>query len=178
VLVTTRVVTGLPSLRRRGELAVLIGAFRDGCAKEGFRMVQYSVQSNHLHFIVEGANRLRVTRGVQGLLIRIAKRLNKQWRRRGRVFADRFHDRVLKSPRAVKIALRYVLNNGRKHGAHSGRGPDPCSSGRWFDGWRDYVSPQWAFEGPVASARTWLVTTGWRRCGRIGVREVPGPNGA
>jgi len=174
VLVTTGLVKGLPSLRRTREFAVLVGAFRGGCAKEGFRMTQFSVQSNHLHLIVEGANRLRVSRGLQGLLIRIAKRLNKEWGRRGRVFADRFHDRVLHSPREVKNALRYVLNNGRKHAAHTGRGPDPRSSGRWFDGWRDYASTMSAFVGPVAGARTWLARVGWRKCGRIGVGEVPG----
>ena len=37
--------------------------------------------------------------------------------RRGSVFADRYHDRVLKTPREVRNALRYVLGNGRKHAA-------------------------------------------------------------
>ena len=45
-------------------------------------------------------------------MIRIARVLNKLWRRRGRVFADRYHDRILKTPREVKNALVYVLANG------------------------------------------------------------------
>ena len=33
--------------------------------------------------------------------------------------------------------LRYVLNNGRKHGVWLARDqPDPFSSGRWFKRWR------------------------------------------
>jgi hypothetical protein len=32
--------------------------------------------------------------------------------------------------------------------------------------------PMWG--EPVAAARFWLLTTGWRRYGAIGEREVPG----
>jgi len=100
--------------------------------------------------------------------------MNRLWGRRGRVFADRHHDRILRSPREVRHALRYVLNNARKHGVYFGeRQPDPYSSGRWFDGWKDHVS-QLEVVAPLARARTWLLTRGWRRHGRIRLGEVPG----
>lgn len=32
------------------------------------------------------------------------------------MYADRFHDRVLKTPREVRSALAYVLHKAKKHG--------------------------------------------------------------
>ena len=53
---------------------------------------------------------------MQGLLIRLAKALNRLWRRDRSVFSDRYHDHVLRSPWEVRNAVQYVLNNARKHG--------------------------------------------------------------
>jgi hypothetical protein len=96
--------------------------------------VHHSIQSNHLHLIVESQDRCALSSGMRGLLIRIARALNKLWARHGGVFADRFHERELKNPRQVRHALVYVLNNSRKHGVRLS-GPDPLSSGANFDGW-------------------------------------------
>ncbi len=171
VHVTTRLVRGLPSLRQRGEQAVLAGAFRSGCERFGFRMVQYAVLGNHLHFVVEAPGRRALFRGLVGLLTRIARRLNSKWcwDRRGKVFADRFHERILRTPREVWNVLRYVLHNARHHGYRVPRGkPDACCSGRWFDGWRDFRA-SFPEPWPVAGARTWLVRAGWRRHGLLGL---------
>ena len=100
--------------------------------------------------------------------------------RTGKVFADRFHDVHLSSPRQVRAALCYVLHNARRHGerleARFG-GIDPFSSAWYFDGWADDgwrrgLSPP-AGPPPVAPAAHWLLTTGWRQRGLIGVEEVP-----
>jgi len=117
VEVTMRVKPGLPSLRGLREFEALRGAIAAGCERDGFRLVHFSVQSHHLHLIVEGDSRATLTRGMQGLAIRIARALNRLRRRVGSVFADRYHDRILQSPREVWNALRYVLCNARKHGA-------------------------------------------------------------
>src|SRR5204862_6807235 len=74
-------------------------------------------------------------RGMKGLCVRIARALNRLWKRVGSVFSDRYHARVLRTPREVRNALNYVLHNAARHGSRLG-GPDPCSSGAWFDGWR------------------------------------------
>ena len=176
VHVTMKLRRGLPRLRRAGAHQVLRGAFL--CARErfGMRIVHYSVLSNHLHLIVEACDRRAISRGMQGLAIRIAKRLNKSWDRRGRVFAERYHARFLKSPREVRNALAYVLHNARKHGLDvSVDAPDPFSSGAWFDGWRGGLQFAAAGTGPVARARTWLLQAGWRRHGLVGLEEGPGP---
>jgi REP element-mobilizing transposase RayT len=165
---------GLPSLRRGQAHSVVIAAFAAMRDREGFRLVHYSVQSNHLHLVCEARDREALSRGIQSLAVRIAKRLNRLWQRAGKLFADRYHDRILRTPREVRNALCYVLNNAAHHGISLPRGQtDPCSSGRWFDGWRDLggVEPS-AGPSPLARARTWLLAIGWRRHGRVELATI------
>jgi REP element-mobilizing transposase RayT len=169
VLITTRLAAGLPNLRRGRTLAVLRDALAQGSDRFGFRLVEYSIQSNHLHFLAEAANEREIARGMQGLLVRVAKALNREWQRRGKVLADRYHARKLSTPREVRNALVYVLQNARKHGARL-TGIDACSSGPWFSGWRDRVARA---PSPIASARSWLLTRGWRRAGLLSTSEAP-----
>ena len=162
-------------MRRKKTYAVLQEAFRKGNGMEGFRVVQYAVLPNHVHFVVEAKNRERLSRGMQGLSIRVAKALNRLWERKGRVFADRYHDRILRTPREVRNALRYVLNNARRHGLRVAFGKaDPFTSAKWFDGWKGF--DPFPREGllPVELARTWLLRVGWRRHGLLPVSEIPG----
>jgi len=181
VHVTMKVQKELPKLRRKACLLVIAEAFAKGCERAGrledgcFRLVQYSIQNDHLHLIVEAKDRRSLSRGIQGLAIRIAKGLNRLWERKGKVWADRYHDHILRSPREVRNALRYVLNNGRRHGKHHDqKRPDGYSSGAWFDGWKDYVPDGWLGEwGPIARAHTWLLNQGWRRYGLLALIESP-----
>ena len=104
----------------------------------------------------------------------MAKGLNRVWGRKGKVFADRYHDRILRTPREVRNALRYVLNNGRRHLQHfKRRRPDAFSSGAWFDGWKDHTDDGYLGTGPIARARTWLLRKGWRRHGLLPLLETP-----
>ena len=172
--VTVRLKEGLPSLRRRREARVLVDAFAKGCNRSGFRLNHFSIQSNHLHFIVQAQHRQGLSRGMQGLLIRIAKGLNRLWGRSGRVFGDRFHDRALKTPREVRNALAYVLNNVRRHRISVPENePDAFSSGRWFDGWKNFAARP-TQNVPISRARSWLLAVGWRKRGRIPLCFSPG----
>jgi putative transposase len=171
VHVTARLRAGLPSLRRKESYRALMRAFEAGAERNGFRLTQYSVQSNHVHLITEAPNRLALSRGLQGLLIRVARVLNRAWHRKGSIFSERYHDRILRTPREVRNALAYVLNNAKRHGIFEA-GVDPFSSGRWFDGWREALAS--ASAPPIlAKARTWLLTLGWRRWGLISLDTVP-----
>ena len=173
VEVTLSLRAGLPSLRGLREFAVLRGALAAGCERGEFRLIHFSVQSNHLHFIAEGDDRNCLARGLQGLAIRMARALNRLWHRCGSVFADRYHDRILGSPREVWFALRYVLCNARKHGAWtSSTRHDPFSSAPWFNGWRETLpAPEAA--SPTALARTWLLRKGWRALGLMSLADAP-----
>jgi REP element-mobilizing transposase RayT len=168
-------------LRRARELEALNAAFA-ACAERadhhGLRIVHYSVQTNHLHLIVEARDASALSRGMQGLLVRIARGLNRLWRRSGPVFADRYEARALRSPREVRHVLAYVLNNARKHGCFLA-GIDPYTSGRVFDGWSESSLAASApstvgLAPPVLPPRTWLLACGWRRSGLIDAMEIPG----
>ncbi len=175
VHVTVKVRPGLPPLRSRGAYAALRAAFAAGCDRFGFRLAQYLVQRDHIHMIVEAKDRRALARGVQGLLIRVAKALNRFWARKGSVFGDRYHDKTLRTPKEVRNALAYVLNNARRHGLRLAQAVDVFASGFWFDGWRERFGTRGVPAArPVAAARTWLLTLGWRRHGLISLAEVPG----
>jgi hypothetical protein len=94
-------------------------ALAEGKQHFGFSLVHFSVQRDHLHLIAEASDQRALSRGIQGLSIRVARAVNRHLARKGRLFADRYHARALTTPRAVKFALRYVLLNARKHA----RGP-------------------------------------------------------
>jgi REP element-mobilizing transposase RayT len=176
-----RVRKGLPNLRRKPLAGLVFSAFR--AAKEGpsVRLAQFSVQSNHLHLIVEADGHRALSRAMQGLAIRLARRLNARLGRRGSVFSDRYHARALRTPLEVRRALVYVLNNHRRH--HTGRGRpsrfDVFSTAAYFDGFTTpilrwpksgFVPPK---EPPVAQAKTWLLRVGWRRLGLLTPSDSP-----
>jgi len=163
----------LPSLRRKGEYAVLLGCFEKARERFGVRLVQYSVQKNHLHLLVEAKGHQALSRGMQGLMIRMAKGLNRFWSHKGRVFADRFHDRVLKTPREVRNALVYVLHNAKKHGLRMKLGMDYFSSGAWFEGWKESFTLHGHARKACSEAKTWLLSVGWRKRGLLSLWEQP-----
>jgi hypothetical protein len=184
--ITLRLVAGLPSLRERRAFRVVRAAL---AATTLVRVVEYSVLSNHLHLIVEANDAASLARGMQSLGIRLAKRLNAYFGRRGRVFDDRYHARVLSSPRQVRNALVYVLNNFRKHADQAGPPLplsflDPCSSAGFFEGWdSDWIhappDPR-AFRDPCpklargnSPARSFLLRKGWKRYGALKPFEMP-----
>jgi REP element-mobilizing transposase RayT len=166
----------LPSLRKQGIFLALRRAFAK-TSREWFRVVQFSVQSDHVHLIAEASDKVALSRGMAGLSIRLAHAINRVLVRKGQVFTERYHARVLTSPREVRHALVYVLLNFRKH---LDREPsvDPASSGGWFDGWKlpsRIEPPSFLHEDdiPVRPARTWLARVGWKRHGLIAFHERP-----
>ena len=143
-------------------LALLRAARRDPAR---FRLLQFSVQRDHLHLVVEAQDKRALSRGLQGLAIRVARYVNDLLGRRGALWADRWHGRTLKTPREVRNALAYVLGNFKKHAAWRSEssskrprvatwGIDPYSSGEWFDGWRGW-RPWSGTPPPFAQAPAW-----------------------
>jgi hypothetical protein len=204
-LVTLKVRPGLASLRTVAVVQAIEEAFRRGGERGGaFRLVHYSVQGDHLHALVEASGREALGRGMMGVAIRFARAVNRGLGRSGRVLADRYHLRVLRTPTQVRNAIRYVLLNARRHAAkrrgwigdaqsggrrgvaaRSGRGLpgpvrlDPASSSRWFSGWRaGSLGAEALARAPdapaVRPARTWLLAVGWRRLGLLDPADVPG----
>jgi REP element-mobilizing transposase RayT len=183
--VTLRVRRDIPSLRIRRLVREVEASFRRACERERFRLVHYSIQTNHVHMIVEAASAADLAAGMKSIGSRLARAVNRIFDRLGPVLEDRYHPHVLKSPREVRNAIAYVLLNARRHASKLGRSLsrvariDPASSGRWFDGWRSLPTKRRGCDLPaVSTARTWLLRIGWRRVGLIDPWEVPGSSGA
>jgi hypothetical protein len=176
--VTIRAVPGLPSLRSArvfGALQRTIGR----ASVDRFRVIHFSIQQDHGHFIVEGDEARRARGGMHGLAIRLALAVNRALgRRKGKVVGDRYHARPLKTPRQMRTSMIYVLLNFRKH-LRAPAGIDPRSSGPHFSGWHRGVrlesadvaagAANGAGSGSAATAvpATWMATIGWRRAGGL-----------
>ena len=181
--VTLKVRRDLPNLRTKRTVREIERSFARGCERGSFRVVHYSIQTDHAHLLVEANGREALGRGMKSLSARFARAVNRALGRSGRVLADRYHLRVLRTPREVRNALAYVLLNARRHlaqrrgrAAVRGNEIDPASSGRWFHGWTTtgLENARGDPRRPVAEPHTWLLRVGWRRHGRISRGEVPG----
>jgi REP element-mobilizing transposase RayT len=127
VHVTWRMKDHVWSLRAKRCLSVLQRVFSDG-QKANFQIVHYSVMGNHVHLLAEATDARALARGMQGLGIRAARRLNQVMERRGSVLNDRYHARILRTPTEVKRVRFYLLNNARHHFGKEAPAVDWCAS--------------------------------------------------
>jgi len=158
VLVTLRVAFGVWNLRSRRCFRIIEDCLCDARDRFGLRVIEFSVLGNHLHLIVEADSDVALSRGMQGLGVRLARALNRRMRRRGSVFHDHYHSRLLASPTELVSAIGYVLGN---HAHHFGGAPscrDPFCSSAYEVARRQTV---------LSQPRTWLLRDGWRRARRI-----------
>jgi putative transposase len=151
--VTLRIANDIPSLRSSRRFALIRRCFAEARQNQGMRLVEFTVLSNHLHLIVEADDSTKLSRGMQGLCVRLARALNDALKRSGRVFADHFHSELLKSPTRLVNAIRYVLDNAEHHYRRE-RGVDFCSS-ETGDNASVLVKPS-----------GWLLRSGWSRAPR------------
>ncbi len=183
--IVMRVRRDVPRLRTTAGFTAISQALAKAAALPGFRIVHASLQHNHLHLIIEAANKAALVSGMRSFAICLARRINALHGRTGKVFAYRYHATALTTPRQVRNTIAYVLNNWRRHHEDL-RGPrqraailDPYSTAVSFDGWADYTLtrlPATYVPWPAASPETWLLREGWRRAGKpIRTRETPGP---
>ncbi len=195
--VTLRVRRDVPNLRSQRFVRGFEESLRALRARSDFRILHYSIQGDHAHFVVEAKDRFALARGMKALGSRLARGVNRLFHRTGAVLDGRYHHRVLRTPREVRNALAYVLLNARKHAAERLRSAsgkrtlsrealvarmpepriDPASSGRWFTGWAQ-GKPEATDPPPVAAGRSWLARVGWLRHRRIALDEIPGSRGA
>ena len=184
--VTWRIAEGVRSLRREAVLEIVRTTLGKHANRDDFRVVEFNVLGNHLHFVIEASGKKALARGMQGIAVRLARAINKLLGRTGKLFKERYHARALTQPLQVRNVLRYVLLNARHHAAERGEKlsrywVDPFSSAPWFDGWKEPIrnDAEWLTRlrkrpRPTARARTWLLTTGWRKRGLLAFDDVPG----
>jgi REP element-mobilizing transposase RayT len=150
--VTLRVAPHVWNLRSARSFRRIVRAFAAHRGRYPLRLIEFTVQGNHLHLVVEADSNLALSRGMQGLAIRIARALNAMMNRQGRVFADHYHSRLLRTPTELARAIAYVLGNAAHHSGR--RNADPfASSGIALE-----VRAR-ALEAP----QTRLLRIGWRR---------------
>jgi REP element-mobilizing transposase RayT len=188
--IVMRVVAAVGNMRRRLLYKAVREATITAALRDRIRIIHVSIQRTHVHMLVEAENELALARGMQGFTISASRHVNSALaigarRRRGSVFADRYHLEVITSPTRARHALSYVLNNWRKHrqdqqGIASTWLVDPYSSGIQFPGWReldgkDFMWPMRETYDPlmVRRPRSWVLCEGWKLCGPISARDVP-----
>ncbi len=144
------------NLRSRRSFRVIEKALRTGGDRFGVRVVEFSVQGEHIHLMAETDDRVALGRAIKGLSVRIARGLNRMMGKKGRVVRDRYHSRVLRTPRETRNAIRYIRDNHRRHMAQVGK---DLPSG-WID---PYSSCCPDLAGLLPSPRSWLLRVGWQR---------------
>jgi REP element-mobilizing transposase RayT len=127
--VTLKLRAGVPNLRTGKPFAAVRKAFRKWCNVRGagFRLIHFSVQSNHVHMLVEADSKVALSKGMQRVAHSISRRVNAlsdRWI--GRVFKERYHAHVLKTPTEIAHAVRYLKQNHEHHTADTRA--DECTS--------------------------------------------------
>ena len=172
----------VPRLRRGKTYLAIRRALQRTLGKTAFRVCHTSIQRNHLHFLIEADDAAALSHGMRSLAITAARAINRVLGRKGKVFAYRYHATAISSPRQMRNALSYVLNNWRRHdedesceAAHRAA-LDPYSTAIHFRGWREgvFAAPAGYEPLPGAVPETWLLRVGWKRHGPIRSSEVPG----
>jgi REP element-mobilizing transposase RayT len=80
----------LPASLRAPAVFAVVRTALARASRAAFGIVAFSVQHDHVHLVVEADDATSLSRGIQGLAIRVAKSVNRVLGRRGRVWADRF----------------------------------------------------------------------------------------
>jgi putative transposase len=151
--VTLKIRSEVPSLRSSRRFEVIRQCFKASRGAHGMRLVEFSVLGDHLHLLVEADSHVSLSRGVQGLAVRLARRLNQLLQRRGKLFADHYHSHLAATPTEVWRIMKYIRGNAQHHYGQAGV---------------DFFSSAAADAAELlAEAQGWLLRTGWRRAARL-----------
>jgi hypothetical protein len=112
---------------------------------------------------VEASSPAALSNGMNALAARLARGLNQLMGTRGKVFPDRYHAHVLRTPREVRSAIAYALENLASHACR--RGEDVAArAGRFTSAGAARLAtaprpgswPAWP-AAATSPARTWLL---------------------
>jgi putative transposase len=177
VHLTLRAAKGLPSFREQIMARAIGHVIRTmKVVRNDFRIVEFSIQTNHVHLIVEADDDRALSSAIRSFEARVSKVLNHHVlrRRRGRVWGDRYFRVDLTSPKQARHALAYVLQNAHHHRVLAAGVKDPISSARWST--RYVTRAELPLEtSPTSPSRTYLLNVLWERTwpGAISPGEVP-----
>ena len=168
-----------PSERRRGcrrfarpASSERSGAPSRGRRSTGFRVIHFSIQQDHGHFIVEGDEARRARGGMHGLAIRLALAVNRALGRKGQVVGDRYHARPLTTPRQMRTAWSTCCSTSASTSARP-RASTRAARGRTFRGGSARPRSQTRPRRRRRRSRGWRASAGDARAGRCGSRNTP-----
>jgi REP element-mobilizing transposase RayT len=118
VHVTLRTGDHVWNLRSGRSFRRIRGCFENARGRFGARLIEFSVQGNHLHLILEADSQAALSRAMQGLCIRVAKALKAMMGRAGAVFSGHYHAHLLRTPAELVKAIAYALQNAARHFGH------------------------------------------------------------
>ncbi|MBT8495803.1 MAG: hypothetical protein KJO07_22360 [Deltaproteobacteria bacterium] len=107
--VSTEMVAAVGKVSRRRRYQVIRRALNHGSQRPGFRVCHFSIARSSAHFVIEADDPGHLHRGMTGLLVRLARGLNRVGARRGQVFPDRYRHRVMSSPAQVHRTLSQLV---------------------------------------------------------------------
>ena len=175
--ITIRAAKGLPSFREQVVARAIGHVIRTmRVVRDDFRIVEFSIQSNHVHLIVEADDDRALSSAIRSFEARVSKVLNHHVlrRKRGKVWGDRYFRVDLESPAQARHALAYVLQNAHHHGVVAAGVKDPISSARWSN--RYVTRAELPLESSLTSpSRTYMLNVLWEKRwpGAISPAEVP-----
>ena len=88
---------------------ILFKSYMNSSLKDLY-VIYYSIESNHVHLIIETLTNSSLTTGMKSLLNTITRFIGK-----GTIQIERYHLHILRSPTEVSNAVNYVINNHEKH---------------------------------------------------------------
>lgn len=192
--VVLRIVPEIESLRRRAMYKAIREATVTAAMRGRLRIIHVSLQKTHVHMLAEADDTKALARGMQGFEIAAARNINTALgsggrRRRGQVFADRYHVEVITSPTQARHTISYILSNWRKHGEDRGERSstwlvDPFSTGILFPDWAETADRPTMWQVPanydpmlVFRPKSWILREGWKKAGTISCYAVPSQRG-
>jgi len=107
--ISTGIVPELAGVSRRRRYQVVRRALVRGAKRSGFRVCHFSLARSRAHFVVEADGSGELHRGMTGLLVRLARGLNRAGGRRGQVFPDRYRHHVMRCPAEVHRTLAALV---------------------------------------------------------------------
>jgi putative transposase len=113
--ITMRGVDGCPIYLDDSDRHRFMRFFRLATGRAEWRVLAYCLMTNHFHLVVLG-ERERISRGIHALAFRHAQAFNKRHERRGHLFQDRFHARLVSTDEHLGAACDYVLANAARIG--------------------------------------------------------------
>jgi hypothetical protein len=109
-------------IRNKQCLKILKRAIKNA-RSHGLKVLHFSLQTNHLHLLVEAVSNEILTRGMRSLSITFSKGIAKE-----RIQLGRYHLHVLRTLRETRNAAHYVLFNEQKHSGLKRAQMNPYSS--------------------------------------------------